>query len=223
MITYRGDVSWIVIGEEEGRVAGDVPTRTFILEGRADQYETQRNSYTLGQIYQGGYIIRVAGRNTTSPIANIDVTVAFSPNFNTFSSPTTWSIETTTRSNKIAATSIAPEYAEFICRREVIYRSPTRQFTYFASSQPNGPRNTSNVGNPRHIRDIVTVDAFDSDGKLADRWQIPYNQLLSALRPGLNLQRESQAEVRATPIEGTPWWRCQDTVQVVYRNDPEES
>jgi hypothetical protein len=222
MPSYR-QCDWAVIGEEDNRQAGDVPTRTYLLEGRADQFEIERAKYNVGAPYAGGYIIRISARNIASALSQIEFTVAFAPNFNASFSPTTWSIETTSRSATIVDSTQIPGIARFVARRDVVYRSPTREANYFASAQPGGPRNTSGTGNPVHLRDTATVELFDAEGKLVQRWNGPFRQLYGWIKSELILTRDVQAEVRAQPIDGTPWWRCQDIVTVRYKDDdPDE-
>jgi hypothetical protein len=218
MPSYR-QCDWAVIGEEDNRQAGDVPTRTYLLEGRADQFEIERAKYGVGANYAGGYIIRVAARNISSPLAQIELTVAFSPNFNASFSPKTWSIETTTRSATISLPEPIGRIVRYICRRDVIYRAPTVEATYFASSQPSGPRNTSAAGSPVHLRDTYVLECFDAEDMLIQREAGPFRQARSVIKSDLVLTRDVQAEVRAQPIDGTPWWRCQDIVTVRYKDD----
>ncbi len=216
---YVGNCEWILIDEDGTTVAEDVSGRVFTFEGRADKTDEFAAQFTVGTIYQGGYIIRILDRQTQGPFNKIEVHIALAPSFQSSRSPTNWSVKTIALSGSISDSGVYQNLVKFDLRREVIFRSPTVSYTYFASSQPAGPRFSSASGNIRVLSDRIFVNGFDANDRLTYQGTTTYNNLPSALRDPVQLEAKTIAEIQATPIPGTPWWRCVDTVTKEYKTD----
>ena len=224
-LTYIGDCSFQLAKSPERRArANDVPTITETWVGRTDQKAAFLASYATGSSYGSGYLVDYDDTDhTPGPgLTTIKLTFANQPNVQVTQSPSTFSVRTAVKSATVIDGTIYPGVAQYYVAREVTYQSPTTKYRYFASSQPSAPRFANVNGVIRILKDNSTIDYLDSSFQYNAKFPrlvIPTAQLHPTLKEAVPLTTQTNATIDADPIDGTPFWRCTDTVTKDYKSD----
>ena len=221
-LTYIGNCEWEPAGEPEPRGnAGGVPQVVEVWIGRSDKLQQFLATKPLRMAYLGGYITARSAKDGSpgDGAATVDITVSLPPDFNASSSPATYAMRSAVKSGSLNNTAINARYAHYYLRRELTYESPTNRFRYYSSSRPAAARFSNNTGTIRKVKEIITVDCYDSNWKWLHRDELSWSQLPNEMKAVLEFTKKANATVEANPVEGTPWWDCVDTVTADYQGD----
>jgi len=218
-VLFKSDCAWrFVSGRRSGRAKG-LPSRTHSWEGRYDQLETFLATYPLSAAHEGGYIVDRDIRDMV-PKSEVDLVLAMPPDFNAYSVSPSVANKVFQKSGTVndAAHTLFPEtpYPTTIeAARTISARVHASTYRYFAPNLPLSARFSAEVTgqNPRILSDEIVVTARYSDGL---ETVITYSSYASApanVRSAIDIEIVASVESsQGTPIDGTPWYECQDEV-----------
>lgn len=225
-VAFKSNTAWrFVSGRRSGRAKG-LPSRTHTWEGRYDQLESFLATYPLGAEHEGGYIIDHDIRDT-APKAEADLILAMPPSFVDYSSAPSVANKvfqktgTVTDSGHtlfpirtgVAAPNDYPNAIE--AARTLSARVHGTVYRYFAATLPLAARFSEEVTgqNPRILSDEIIVTGRYTDGL---ETVITYRSYASApanVQTAIDIDIAASVEsFQGTPIDGTPWYECQDQV-----------
>lgn len=222
-VIFKSDCAWrFVSGRRSGRAKG-LPSRTHSWEGRYDELETFLATYPLSAAHAGGYIVDRDIRDMV-PKSEVDLILAMPPDFDAFSVVPSVTNKVFQKSGTVndAAHTLFPEtpYPTTIeAARTISARVHASTYRYFAPNLPLSARFSAEVTgqNPRILSDEIVVTARYTDGL---ETVITYSSYASApanVRSAIDIDIVASVESsQATPIDGTPWYECQDQVILGY-------
>ena len=225
-VIFKSNCAWrFVSGRRSGRAKG-LPSRTHSWEGRYDELETFLATYPLSAAHAGGYIVDRDIRDMV-PKSEVDLILAMPPDFDAYSvvpSVTNKVFQKSGTVNDAAhtlfpiRTGVAPpnDYPNAIeAARTISARVHASTYRYFAPNLPLSARFSAEVTgqNPRILSDEIVVTARYTDGL---ETVITYSSYASApanVRSAIDIEIVASVESsQGTPIDGTPWYECQDQV-----------
>ncbi len=216
---FKSNCAWrFVSGRRSGRAKG-LPSRTHSWEGRYDELETFLATYPLSAAHAGGYIVDRDIRDMV-PKSEVDLILAMPPDFDAYSVSPSVTNKVFQKSGTVddAAHTLFPEtpYPTTIeAARTISARVHASTYRYFAPNLPLSARFSAEVTgqNPRILSDEIVVTARYTDGL---ETVITYSSYASApanVRSAIDIDIVASVESsQATPIDGTPWYECQDQV-----------
>lgn len=218
-VLFKSNCAWrFVSGRRSGRAKG-LPSRTHSWEGRYDELETFLATYPLSAAHEGGYIVDRDIRDMV-PKSEVDLILAMPPDFNAYSVSPSVANKVFQKSGTVndAAHTLFPEtpYPTTIeAARTISARVHASTYRYFAPNLPLSARFSAEVTgqNPRILSDEIVVTARYADGL---ETVITYSSYASApanVRSAIDMDIVASVESsQGTPIDGTPWYECQDQV-----------
>lgn len=218
-VLFKSNCAWrFVSGRRSGRAKG-LPSRTHSWEGRYDELETFLATYPLSAAHEGGYIVDRDIRDMV-PKSEVDLILAMPPDFDGYSVSPSVTNKVFQKSGTVndAAHTLFPEqpYPTTIeAARTISARVHASTYRYFAPDLPLSARFSAEVTgqNPRILSDEIVVTARYTDGL---ETVITYSSYASApanVRSAIDIDIVASVESsQATPIDGTPWYECQDQV-----------
>jgi len=218
-VLFKSNCAWrFVSGRRSGRAKG-LPSRTHSWEGRYDELETFLATYPLSAAHEGGYIVDRDIRDMV-PKSEVDLILAMPPDFNAYSVSPSVANKVFQKSGTVndAAHTLFPEtpYPTTIeAARTISARVHASTYRYFAPNLPLSARFSAEVTgqNPRILSDEIVVTARYPDGL---ETVITYSSYASApanVRSAIDIDIVASVESsQGTPIDGTPWYECQDQV-----------
>ena len=202
-------------------MARDVPEITYTYTGRVDTVDTFLATVLPGATLDGGYITGRRTNETAGPgRAEVQVTVAFEPDFAAYSVFPQTSQKTSSISATVASSGIIDGASSVDAKRDVSYYSPEARYTYFASSRPLDAR-FSSEGTSRTIKIIRSVIAAQGavDGSVVNKTFGGGNAPAALVSALFMPEADRVTSHEATPIEGTPWYACTDVVSRELEGD----
>ena len=218
-VLFKSNCAWrFVSGRRSGRAKG-LPSRTHSWEGRYDELETFLATYPLSAAHEGGYIVDRDIRDMV-PKSEVDLILAMPPDFNAYSVSPSVANKVFQKSGTVndAAHTLFPEtpYPTTIeAARTISARVHASTYRYFAPNLPLSARFSAEITGqkPRILSDEIVVTARYPDGL---ETVITYSSYASApanVRSAIDIDIVASVESsQATPIDGTPWYECQDQV-----------
>lgn len=222
-ITYVGVTDFVLQSEEPAADYFELPTVSQVWKGAAPKYAAFLALTKVGNPWEGGYIIGQRGKDQ-GMYPEVQLTIAKAPNFLIYTITPSTSWQTSSKGRRVATTGVIPGATAVDAQIRCTFISPQRVFAYWASTMPDGPRNTAYpfTGSPQLVGNPVTVVTV-SEGK-ADEGEPStrtyYGNVPAPLATALALVPSGRVTAHdAMPVPGTPWYRCQDVVSYGYWGD----
>jgi hypothetical protein len=217
-LIYRGNCEWepssLPIPRDPPK---ELPTTTEPWMGRQDKLAAFLAAWPIGKPYLGGFIIdRDPRDNSPFPgAAEVTFTIARPPDFLAYSVANGRSIKTASISTTVASSSIIPGETSVDAVREVGFYAPESRYSYFASTMPDGERYDSLAitAGIRIIRSVIRASAGGKERVYGG------SNAPAALVSALYMGPITRVAHESSPIEGTPWYRCTDTVSLELEGD----
>ena len=218
-VLFKSNCAWRFVSGRRSVRAKGLPSRTHSWEGRYDELETFLATYPLSAAHAGGYIVDRDIRDMV-PKSEVDLILAMPPDFDAYSVSPSVTNKVFQKSGTVndAAHTLFPEtpYPTTIeAARTISARVHASTYRYFAPNLPLSARFSAEVTgqNPRILSDEIVVTARYTDGL---ETVITYSSYASAptnVRSAIDIDIVASVESsQATPIDGTPWYECQDQV-----------
>jgi hypothetical protein len=217
-VIFKSNCAWrFVSGRRSGRAKG-LPARTHTWEGRYDQLESFLATYPLGAEHEGGYIIDHDIRDT-APKAEVDLILAMPPSFVDYSSSPSVANKVFQKTGTVTDTghtlyTTTPYPTTITAARTLSARVHATTYRYFAADLPLAARFDTEVTgqNPRILSDQIIVTARFEDGS-EKTGNFTYASAPANVRTAIDINVATSVEsFQGTPIDGTPWYECQDQV-----------
>jgi hypothetical protein len=218
-VVFKSNTAWrFVSGRRSGRAKG-LPSRTHTWEGRYDQLESFLATYPLAAAHEGGYIIDHDIRDT-APKAEVDLVLALPPSFVDYSSSPSVANKVFQKTGTVtdAAHTLftkTPYPTSIEAARTLSARVHSTTYRYFAADLPLAARFDTEVTgqNPRILSDDIIVTARFEDGGETIVTYRSYASAPAIVQTAIDIDVATSIEsFQATPIDGTPWYQCQDQV-----------
>ena len=218
-VAFKSNTAWrFVSGRRSGRAKG-LPSRTHTWEGRYDQLESFLATYPLAAEHEGGYIIDHDIRDT-APKAEVDLILALPPSFVDYSSAPSVANKVFQKTGTVTDTGHTlfpdePYPTSIDASRTLSARVHATTYRYFAADLPLAARFDTEVTgqNPRILSDEIIVTArFEAGGETIVTYR-SYASAPAIVQTAIDIDVATSVEsFQATPIDGTPWYECQDQV-----------
>ena len=225
-VSFVSNCAWrFVSGRRSGRAKG-LPARTHTWEGRYDQLDAFLALYPVGTEHAGGYIIDHDIRDT-APKSEVDLVLVLPPDFEAYSAAPAVANKVFQKTGTVddSAHTLFPirpgvtapaDYPETIeAARTLSARVHATTYRYFAPALPLASRYTAEVTgqNPRILSDEIIVTARYTDGLEKIITYRSYGNAPANVQTAIDLAILATVEsFQGTPIDGTPWYECQDQI-----------
>ena len=218
-VVFKSNCAWrFVSGRRSGKAKG-LPARTDTWHGRYDQLDTFLDSYPVGALYAGGYIIDRDVRDT-APKSEVDLVLALPPDFNAYSAAPSVANKVFQKSGAVTDDDHTlfpdePYPTSIEAARTISARVHATTYRYFSSNLPISARFYTEVTgqNPKILSDQIVVTAKDGAGKDTPLTYSSYASAPANVRSAIDIEIVASVESsQGTPIDGTPWYECQDEV-----------
>ena len=230
MITYVGHREFTLQKTSETRAADDAGRYSETWRGAADLAAAFAAGYAPGSPYGSGYIAEVRREEPQGPYADVEIVVVRPPDFGRFTTANSTTVKTATKSaQNIACTGVLPDYTDASgntvevenvnAEKKVTYLTAETKYTYHASSKPSGPR-FSAIGLAMTISVLSrSISVTDADGGSSETVILRGATAPAPIASALTMPEIDRVIHEHSPIPGTPWYRCTDTVTREYLGD----
>jgi hypothetical protein len=199
-------------------------------KGAATAFDAFWAANALGTASGSGFIVERRGRNQ-GMYPEIQITVALPPDFEAYTLARSRATKSTSKGANVATTVILRGYKTVEAKRSISFISPQFIYSYWKSTMPTGPRFTSPSESavPAILSDRVDVngDELDDSPSLPAEHKPPkvhkktyYGGIPTPLVGDLTMPASGLISGHtADPIPRTPWYRCTDTIDWVYKGE----
>ncbi len=217
-VHFQSNCDWRFTEGRRRGAASELPQRVHTWTGRYDQLETFLDTYPLGALHEGGYIVDRDIRDT-APRAEVDLILAYEPDFTADRKSPFTATKVFEKTAEVTDADLIPGADSLQATRKLTARCFGTRYRYFSETEPADSRHSSTSfdKNPKILSDFIEVVGKFSDGT---EQKLTYASRASApasVQSAIDMDLTNSVEdFSATSIDGTPWFDCSDAVLKGY-------